>query len=94
MKPGVRAGIETAENMMLPTLLPERDPGRSIAAAPALIHRAQAEFTEMPGLRLTVAQAARLWALDPPTSAAMLAALVRTGFLVQHGEHYSRGGSA
>ena len=55
-----------------------------------LIHRARAEFTEMPGLRLTVAQAARLWALDPATSQTMLAALERTGFLSKRGERYTR----
>lgn len=59
---------------------------------PRLIQRARAEFTEMPGLRLTVAQAARLWALDTGTSAAMLAALVGTGFLMKQGERYSRAG--
>ena len=59
-----------------------------------LIDRARSEFAEMPGLRLTVAQAARLWALDTATSAAMLAALVRAGFLMKQGERYSRAGSA
>jgi hypothetical protein len=36
---------------------------------------------EMPGLRLTVAQAARLWALDQTTSAQILSMLTATGFL-------------
>ena len=48
-----------------------------------LIYRARGEYLEMPGLRLTVAQAARLWALDPLMSAQVLDDLARTGFLVR-----------
>lgn len=71
---------------------PHDDPGDH-AMLPHLIQRARAEFTEMPGLRLTLAQAARLWALDAATAAAMLAALVCTGFLMKQGDRYSRAGS-
>ncbi|MBI5379567.1 MAG: hypothetical protein HZA23_05360 [Nitrospirae bacterium] len=39
------------------------------------------EYAEMPGLRLTAAQAARLWALDERLCHAMLAQLVNEGFL-------------
>jgi len=39
------------------------------------------EFTEMPGLRLTRAQAQRLWAMDPAACDAVLDALVDAGFL-------------
>jgi hypothetical protein len=35
----------------------------------------------MPGLNLTLAQAARLWALDKPTSERLLGELVHSGFL-------------
>ena len=35
----------------------------------------------MPGLRLTVPQAARLWGLDVPSCEAALAVLVRASFL-------------
>jgi len=35
----------------------------------------------MPGLRLTVPQAARLWGLDVPSCEAVLAVLVRSSFL-------------
>ena len=52
-------------------------------------HRAllqvEALFREMPGLRLTDAQVARLCALDVPTCRAVLARLVATGFLVETG---------
>jgi len=49
----------------------------------AALRRARAEFLEMPGLRLTLAQAQRLWALDRTLCDAVLAALVETRFLVQ-----------
>jgi hypothetical protein len=41
-----------------------------------LIRRVRGEFYEMPGLRLTFAQACRLWQLDAPTCEAVLAKLV------------------
>ena len=49
--------------------------------ATALLYRARGEFLEMPGLRLTPAQAARLWAIDRPTSTSVLDELAATGFL-------------
>lgn len=54
-------------------------------ADPALVlgARIQSEFLEMPGLRLTVSQAARLWSLDRATSEALLNSLVATGFLMR-----------
>ena len=47
------------------------------------LRRAQAEFNEMPGLQLTVAQAARLWAFDSALCTAVLSTLVEQRFLVQ-----------
>lgn len=49
-----------------------------------LLHRIRSEFVEMPGLRLTSAQAARLWALDLQTSERLLDGLTMTGFLVKN----------
>ena len=49
----------------------------------AALRRARAEFLEMPGLRLTLVQAQRLWAFDRALCDAVLAALVQTRFLVQ-----------
>jgi hypothetical protein len=40
------------------------------------LDRARAEFREMPGLRLTAAQARRLWSLDAGVCDAVLADLV------------------
>jgi hypothetical protein len=48
-----------------------------------LLRRIKGEFTEMPGLLLTVAQAKRLWDLDERTCVAALNALVDAHFLVQ-----------
>lgn len=59
---------------------PSDEPGKPRAA---LLTRVRCEFLEMPGLRLTVAQAARLWDLDYPTAHALLQALADTRFLTQ-----------
>lgn len=48
-----------------------------------VLRRARAEYLEMPGLRLTRAQAQRLWGLDPRTCEQLLAALTETRFLAQ-----------
>lgn len=48
-----------------------------------VLQRIQGEFVEMPGLRLTAAQAQRLWGLDREVCNAMLAALVDAKFLSQ-----------
>jgi len=49
----------------------------------ALAQRARAEFIEMPGLTLTVPQAARLWSVNVFQSQSILSELVGTGFLVR-----------
>jgi hypothetical protein len=49
-----------------------------------LLRRIRSEFLEMPGLRLTSAQAARLWALDRQTSERLLDGLTITGFLLKN----------
>jgi len=48
-----------------------------------VLRRVQGEFLEMPGLRLTQAQARRLWGLDAASCEALLAALVDANFLFQ-----------
>jgi hypothetical protein len=47
----------------------------------ALVCRVRGEFLEMPGLRLTEAQARRLWTVDAATCAAVLERLIAAGFL-------------
>jgi hypothetical protein len=46
-----------------------------------VLRRVQGEFLEMPGLRLTPAQARRLWGLDAMMCEQLLAALVDAKFL-------------
>ena len=52
--------------------------------------RIRGEFTEMPGLCLTLAQARRLWGLDGVTCARTLDHLMTEGFLRRSGEIYLR----
>ena len=45
------------------------------------LRRIRVEYREMPGLKLTVAQAARLWHVDAPSVERMLDTLVADGLL-------------
>jgi hypothetical protein len=60
-------------------------PNRAIMDKPpqntATRQRAEAEYREMPGLKLTPAQAARLWHLDVAASGALLESMVEAGLL-------------
>ena len=47
----------------------------------ALIRRIRGEYLEMPGLRLSQAQAMRMWSVDGTTCVRLLQTLVATGFL-------------
>ena len=51
-----------------------------------LVRRVRSEFLEMPCLRLTTAQAARLWSLDRRTSERVLEGLTDAGFLLRNRE--------
>ena len=46
-----------------------------------LVERIRSEFIEMPGLRLTPAQAARLWGMDDASCHHVISALVHAAFL-------------
>jgi Fic family protein len=48
-----------------------------------IVNRICSEFFEMPGLRLTRAQAQRLWGLDEPTTRQVLEELLEIHFLQQ-----------
>jgi len=54
------------------------------------IRRAQSDFLEMPDLRLTLSQAARLWAYDALFCSEVLAMLVETRFLVRSRDTFIR----
>jgi hypothetical protein len=49
--------------------------------APTLYERVRGEFNEMPGLRLTIPQAARLWGMDHAACRRVIEALVDAAFL-------------
>jgi hypothetical protein len=53
----------------------------SVCLDDAVRRRAEAEYREMPGLKLTVQQASRLWHLDAAASAWLLKSMVDAGFL-------------
>jgi hypothetical protein len=61
--------------------------------APDLVQRIQMEFVEMPGLKLTLSQAGRLWNLPVEHCAMIFSDLVAKGFLARtaHGEFLRRG---
>jgi hypothetical protein len=63
----LRAGIALVRGLPLP-LRPDEESAmnatHSVVPDDALLLRIKAEYWAMPGLRLTPAQAARLWALD------------------------------
>ena len=54
---------------------------RTERARQDVARRLRGEFLEMPGLRLTPAQARRLWRLDETACEAVLGELVDDGFL-------------
>ena len=61
----------------------------------ALCRRIRAEYLEMPGLRLTLPQAARLFSIDVKRCARLLEALVASGSLVVRNGSFvnARGGA-
>lgn len=61
-----------------------------------LCARVRAEFWEMPGLKLTLPQASRLFSIEPARCERVLEALVRDGHLATDGSTFasSRGGHA
>jgi Fic family protein len=54
------------------------------------IARMARTFLEQPALRLTLAQAQRLWGLDERTARACLDELKAQAFLVERARHYCR----
>ena len=53
------------------------------AAQEETVRRIRAEFLEMPGLKLTVPQAQRLWGIDRLTCEAVIEELTASRFLVR-----------
>ena len=63
-------------NSVLPSNMPPSPPTHLLA-------RIRSEYHEMPGLRLTVLQARRLWGIDILMCSAALSALEASGFLAR-----------
>jgi len=70
-------GFDTAAGAV-----PDWHSGEPEKTCAELLARVRCEFLEMPGLRLTAAQAARLWDVDYHTACGLLQALVGTRFLM------------
>ena len=51
-----------------------------------LVQRIREEFEEAPGLRVTLTEAARFWALDLATCERVLMELLRSGFLAREAD--------
>lgn len=66
---------------------PERQSTVRLSPPPdiELINRVRGEFFEMPGMRLSFDQAARLWALDRHTCETVIERLVAVGYLERDG---------
>src|SRR5258705_13161894 len=76
------AGIRVARSGKFPSAIRKRE--ETMTAQQPLddvLRRVQGEYREMPGLRLTTAQAQRLWGLDRAACDALLGALVDAKFL-------------
>ena len=56
----------------------------------ALCTRIIGEYLEMPGLKVTIPQASRLWDIDPARCAHLLDTLLASGFLRKSGGEYVR----
>ena len=65
---------------LLPLVTAARKKGLTVELQ-RVIERVRGEFNEMPGLRLTPEQAARLWGLDARACSEVLRSLVSSSFL-------------
>ncbi len=63
---------------------------KTMSPSPHLINRVRSEFIEMPGLRLRLDQAQRLWNLDRASCEHVLRSLVEAKFLGRVDEVYGR----
>ena len=54
---------------------------RASSLSETVLRRVRAEFLEMPGLKLTISQAQRLWGMDRSTCEALIEELTAARFL-------------
>lgn len=59
------------------------DAARRTPSGDLVLRRVRSEYIEMPGLRLTAAQAQRLWGLDAATCESLLHTLIESNFLIR-----------
>lgn len=74
--------------MLLASCPPQASPRDTLDEA-RLCTRIQAEFREMPGLTLTLPQAARLFSIDIARCERVLRVLVDEGCLVRNGQRFA-----
>jgi hypothetical protein len=75
-------GLPLALIRDMPTSTPEHIfEGEMRSSLSPLVQRIESEYLEMPGLKLTEAQAQRLWGLDAASCRVILLTLVRKRFL-------------
>ena len=55
----------------------------AVQSSDIILCRIRAEYREMPGLKLTGAQAQRLWGIDRESCGGLMADLVTSGFLAR-----------
>jgi hypothetical protein len=77
--------------MSLQTIAP---PLSNVVQLTDLSARIRGEYREMPGLRLTLSQASRLWNVDRDLCIRALESLTQTGFLYRSGEAYLKRGES
>ena len=71
--PGVESGAHDTQ--------PTKPTPRADGSIASWIERVRGEYREMPGLSLTVRQAARLWGLEPSACRTLFDVLQASGFL-------------
>lgn len=74
-------GFALDSSIASPSLPLLRDISRDHAVVPAVVNRIRSEFTEMPGLSPTLAQAARLFGLPTEECLVAMELLLREEFL-------------
>ena len=73
--------LDLSEHRLTQTTSRERYIDAGSSAPPELLRRVEAEYREMPGLTLTVAQTRRLFGLDSATCVTVLACLTERQIL-------------
>ncbi len=87
---GARVGAFLARHSGMSTLQRDSKAGRAKPDPAQVVARIRAEFEALPGLSLTLPQAARLWHLDRAVCEQAMATLVQDGVLSSSRGQYQR----